>query len=384
MLYERNSILERKVEMWVENLPNGKVRFVERYTDYITGKQKRVSVTMDKNTPKNRKLAMEILNKKINSTLPVVQKELTLGELVEKYRAYQEKVVKGSTCKRNYFSTKAISQLLGSDTLVNRITASYVIDCLLNTNKSPTTLNGYLKRFRAMINWAFKNDMIEDISFLSKIENFKEEKSKRERIEDKFLEPSEIKELLKNIKKTNCWHWYYLTQFLLLSGLRIGEATALTLEDIVLDNRTINVTKTYDIHTNQITSPKTRCSIREVYMQDELLDIVNKALIYFKDVKLLHDIDNDLVFTNLSGSRVEYNSYEKFLRENSKNIDKRVTAHILRHTHASLLLAEGVSVDTISRRLGHENSKITREIYLHVTEKLRQRDNDSIKNIKLF
>ena len=98
--------------MWIEETKNGKYKFCERYTDYITGKKKRVSVTMDKNTPKNRKLAMEILNKKINSTIPVVQKELTLGELVEKYRTYQEKVVKGSTCKRNYFSTKAISSLL--------------------------------------------------------------------------------------------------------------------------------------------------------------------------------------------------------------------------------------------------------------------------------
>ena len=119
-------------------------------------------------------------------------------------------------------------------------------------------------------------------------------------------------------------------------------------------------------------------------MQDELLDIVNKSLIYFKELKMLHDADNDLLFTGISGCRVEYDSFKRFLYNNSKDIDKHVTAHILRHTHASLLLAEGISVDTISRRLGHENSKITREIYLHVTEKLKQKDNESIKNIKLF
>ncbi len=34
--------------MWVEELSNGKFKFVERYTDYMTGKVKRVSVTMDK------------------------------------------------------------------------------------------------------------------------------------------------------------------------------------------------------------------------------------------------------------------------------------------------------------------------------------------------
>lgn len=370
--------------MWIEETKNGKFKFCERYTDYVTGKKKRVSVTMDKNTPKNRKLAIEMLNKKIKSNAPTQKKELKLGELVETYRAYQEKVVKGSTCKRNYYSTKTIMNILGEDTLVNRLSASYVTSKLISSGKSPTALNGYLKRFRAMINWAFKNDLIEDISFLGKIENFKEEKTKRERIEDKFLEPNEVNILLKNIKKANCWHWYYLTQFLLLSGLRIGEAVALTIDDIDMNNRVINVTKTYDIHTNQITSPKTRCSIREVYMQDELLDIVNKSLMYFEDLKLTHDEYNDLLFTGVTGCRVEYDSYKRFLCNKSKDIDKHVTAHILRHTHASLLLAEGISVDTISRRLGHENSKITREIYLHVTEKLKQKDNESIKNIKLF
>ncbi|MFR8313824.1 MAG: hypothetical protein ACLVBP_16545 [Ruminococcus sp.] len=43
------------------------------------------------------------------------------------------------------------------------------------------------------------------------------------------------------------------------------------------------------------------------------------------------------------------------------------------HTHASLLLEQGISIDTISRRLGHENSDVTREIYLHVTKSYRKK-----------
>ena len=65
-------------------------------------------------------------------------------------------------------------------------------------------------------------------------------------------------------------------------------------------------------------------------------------------------------------------------------LGRRVKVHALRHTHASLLLAEGVSIDLISRRLGHENSKITREIYLHITEKLKKRDNEILRGINLF
>ena len=36
--------------MWIEETKNGKYKTVERYTDYLTGKQKEISVTIDKNT----------------------------------------------------------------------------------------------------------------------------------------------------------------------------------------------------------------------------------------------------------------------------------------------------------------------------------------------
>lgn len=53
--------------MWVEELKNGKYKFVERYTDPMTGKSKRVAVVMDKNTARNRKMAALTLSGKIES-----------------------------------------------------------------------------------------------------------------------------------------------------------------------------------------------------------------------------------------------------------------------------------------------------------------------------
>lgn len=48
------------------------------------------------------------------------------------------------------------------------------------------------------------------------------------------------------------------------------------------------------------------------------------------------------------------------------------------------MMEQGIDMDAISRRLGHSNSKITREIYLHVTEKLREKENERIKSVKLI
>ncbi len=53
-------------------------------------------------------------------------------------------------------------------------------------------------------------------------------------------------------------------------------------------------------------------------------------------------------------------------------LHRTITPHALRHTHASLLMEQGINIDIIFGRLGHENSSITREIYLHVTEKLKK------------
>ncbi len=55
--------------MWVEESKNGKFKFCERYEDYLTGKTKRVSVTMDKNTSQSRKTAQKTLELKIQQAM---------------------------------------------------------------------------------------------------------------------------------------------------------------------------------------------------------------------------------------------------------------------------------------------------------------------------
>ena len=51
--------------MWSEQQPNGKVKFVERYRNPLTGKENKVSVTMEKDTRSTRKQAEGILQERI-------------------------------------------------------------------------------------------------------------------------------------------------------------------------------------------------------------------------------------------------------------------------------------------------------------------------------
>ncbi len=43
-----------------------------------------------------------------------------------------------------------------------------------------------------------------------------------------------------------------------------------------------------------------------------------------------------------------------------------------------------MTIDQISRRLGHENSKITRQIYLHIVEKIKEKDRETINSVRLL
>ena len=81
--------------MWIEELSSGKFKCIERYTDYITGKTKKVSVTIEKNTRTTRKAAKESLARKISEKQSITPNaELTLKQLIELYNTHQSKTTK--------------------------------------------------------------------------------------------------------------------------------------------------------------------------------------------------------------------------------------------------------------------------------------------------
>jgi integrase len=97
--------------------------------------------------------------------------------------------------------------------------------------------------------------------------------------------------------------------------------------------------------------------------------------------------NSDLFISDICGNYLNYYSYNKYLGEVSERVLEKpikITSHVMRHTHVALMAEQGVSLEVISRRLGHSNSKITREIYHHVTKKMQEKDNQQIKDIKIL
>ena len=63
---------------------------------------------------------------------------------------------------------------------------------------------------------------------------------------------------------------------------------------------------------------------------------------------------------------------------------KHLHPHIFRHTHTALLAEQGISLDAIARRLGHSNSDVTKQIYFHVTKKLKKLDENALDKVSIL
>lgn len=370
--------------MWAEPQTNGKIKYCERYTDPLTMKQKKVSVTLDgKDTISNRKKAIAILQDKIDKATAYSSDSVTLSQLLDKYYEYQKLTLKASTYERNYRVLYNLVCTFGKDAIVNNLTSLYINEKLLGINCTNVTRNEYIKRFKAMLTWGERMDLHDNYRLISKLVPFKEETSRKERTKDKYLEPEELDALLQYMADGNNWMWYHLTKFLVLSGVRVGEALALDLDDI--DTEYIHITKTYDTINKVITTTKTETSTRDVYIQDELDASLTSYKAYRKELMRERSVcTNHLFFSPKTGGYVNYASYCKYLREASEKLGHKISPHALRHTSASLLATGGISIDTVQRRLGHESSRITKEIYTHVTQGIIEQDNAIMKHKKIL
>ena len=359
--------------MWCEK--NGlKYKYCERYHDPKTGRLKKVSITLKK---KSDKRAYALLMDKIAQKTKKLG-DYTLRETADIYLAKSKKSLRSSTYVRNRFSINYIVDLLGGYNLIDKLTAGYIYDRFDTSGKSPGTCNEHIRRLKTFIRWAFRNDFISSTECIDKLENFKTVPH-RKTIKDKFMD---VDELQKMLTETTDDGNRLVMEFLALSGLRIGELIALTDADVT---DVISVTKTFSPTTKELTAGKTIAAVRDVHIQPELADCIRRLRDYMNALKHYTRYEGNLFVISKNGGRFQYYAFNKWFKENTSRIlGRTLTVHSLRHTHASLLIEQGYPIDAIARRLGHENSEITREIYLHLTAGIKKKDAEMIDKIHLL
>lgn len=359
----------------------GKVRYCEEFLDPMTNKWRTASVTFDCDNARNKKEAFGILRKKINNMLQPEASSISLARLIAEYKKDQVNILRPSTYLRNCSALSAIEEILGADLVVDMLTARYIKNKFIVSGKPAVTLNGYLARLKTLIRWGYKMELVNSTRCIDKFENFPDP-AKNNKISEKFLESEELRRLIENM---NIPLWAALTEFLALSGLRCGEAIALNKKDVDLKNMLIHVSKTYDSNNKIIGPAKNDNSIDDVVIQPQLADVIRRINAMIRRQQIECGYRSPLFISNKEGGYINYFTYNNYFRTQSKKIIGRpLSSHSLRHTHASLLFEAGFSLDEVSRRLRHGNSKITHDVYIHVTQKLKEKDAEKIRAVNLI
>lgn len=161
------------------------------------------------------------------------------------------------------------------------------------------------------------------------------------------------------------YHTFF--EILYFLGLRQGECTALTWNDINFNNKTISISKTLTTKIKgqkwHISSPKTKSSIRTLPLNEKVL---NDLIIMYNDAIKYSDYKDDWF---IFGNTIPYKetticNHKNFYCEKA-NV-KKIRIHDFRHSCASLLINKGASIALVSKYLGHSNITITLNTYTHM------------------
>jgi integrase len=150
------------------------------------------------------------------------------------------------------------------------------------------------------------------------------------------------------------------------TGARFGELAALPWDNVDLDARLIHIRRTVSFakgaeegFRHRFYEPKTRAGIRSIPIPHELVTML-------KEWKLRNGA-HELVFPGKNGrplfrSTLFHGGFKPALKRAGL---RHVKVHSLRHSFASLLIAEGCPITEVQRLLGHANPAITLRVYSH-------------------
>jgi integrase len=181
--------------------------------------------------------------------------------------------------------------------------------------------------------------------------------------------PEQLGHFLDDITEHRLYALFYLVA---ICGLRRGEVLGLSWSDVHLDEGTLDVRQqVVDTgHGLAFGPPKTRSGVRTVVFHADLAEALRqhgRAQSAEREAWGSAWVDSGLVFTRENGEvlRPEYVTH-LFQRLTERANLPRIRFHDLRHTNASIALAAGLAMKTVSDRLGHSTTVITSDLYTHV------------------
>ncbi|MEA4875274.1 tyrosine-type recombinase/integrase [Anaerorhabdus sp.] len=202
-------------------------------------------------------------------------------------------------------------------------------------------------------------------SVVKKIRQSFEELQKRKNKEMNIWDIETFNKFITCVKQED---YSSLFTILYFTGLRLGEALALQWKDF--NGIELDISKSLTRKTErgfyELKEPKNAYSIRKIKLGDYLSN-------YLLELKHQAEQRKDFINTWFIFGRSKPLAQVSIDRVKDKAIEKsqvnRIRIHDLRHSHASNLIANGVNIVAVSRRLGHADINMTLKIYTHLVQK---------------
>lgn len=322
----------------------------------------------------------EEIERKLKRGETIFLEEVSLVEYFRNWFKLYKKDVSEGTLNHYEYTAKYIEDYFG-DKAIQKITRNdYQLFLNVNGEKfSKEVMKKVNSHIRSAVQDAVEDGIIRiDFTRKARVTGI-EGKNKKE----KFLNYNESKLLYNELfKRLDRGISYYALLLLLVSGIRFEELVGLTRKDFDFTNNTINIDKIWGHRKSfpeGFSETKTPSSVRKIGIDPKVMAAFNEWF-----TKRPDNINRLVFFSPTSKYRVISNtSVNNALKRTLKdlNIEKIITVHELRHTHASSLIYKKATIPYISERLGHSSHEMTYRRYSHVIDELKEEDQNIAMNI---
>lgn len=309
---------------------------------------------------KTEKAAQRDIERQLLEYSAKASKRLKFASVAEEWKyEHVEKISHRTWCGYEAHYKRAVTEFGDRD--IATVTANDVqrfINILASKGYAFKTVKTALQVISLIMDYAMLHNNLERnvCSIVTVPKNLKKEKREL---------PSEAE--IQKVKNSVDCHFGLFAYVVLFTGMRRGEALALTDKDVDFKNKRIYVNKSVYFIGNkpQIKSTKTAAGTREIYLLDCLADKLKgkKGYIFGGDKPMTEQ------------------AFKRAWEHYSKDSGVTITPHQLRHAYATLLFDAGIDPKSAQALLGHSDYKTTMDIYTHISESRKKLDFEKLNSI---
>lgn len=290
-------------------------------------------------------------------------------EFYEKWiEVYKKGAVRQITLNKYMMTLSWIKKIVPNLTIkdLNRVRYQTIINEYAEHHERQTTMDFHHQLKGAILD-ALDEGLLDRDPTRKVIIKGKSPKTKKPKYLNQFQLHSLLANLNLDLNEGLSWEWLIL--LIAKTGMRFSEALAITPEDFDFSRQILSINKTWDYKNGTGFLPtKNKSSVRKIELD-------------WRTVAQFSELTKNLPRKDsIFAKGIVYNStVNAQLARHCKAAGVPVISiHGLRHTHASLLLYEGVSIASVARRLGHASITTTQKTYLHIIQELENADVDLV------